>query len=255
MLLLIGLVALSVLIYMSLWFWYSMQQHNLSLVDIAWATGFFSISLGLLLISQKNWLQYLVAFLVSIWSIRLAALLVKRRLNKPEDERYTQIRKKWKTNIALNAYFRIFILQGVFMVLVAMPIIVAAANDSVIFNPLSIIGIVIWLFGFTFEIIADYQLQRFTEDRSNKGKIMDKGLWSLSRHPNYFGEVTVWWGLWLIVLPYSYGWLALLSPLTITILILFVSGVPILEKRHQNRPGYAEYAQKTNKFIPLPKRR
>ena len=114
------------------------------------------------------------------------------------------------------------------------------------------IGVLIWLVGFFFETVGDYQLDRFITNSSNRGKIMRYGLWKYSRHPNYFGEVVMWWGIWLIVAPLSFGLIALISPLTITILILYVSGIPLLEASMKKYDEWSEYARKTSIFIPLP---
>ncbi len=118
----------------------------------------------------------------------------------------------------------------------------------------TIIGALVWILGYFFEVAGDYQLDQFLKDPTNKGTIMDRGLWKYTRHPNYFGEVTMWWGIWLIVLPLPFAILALISPLTITYLILKVSGIPMLEKRFENDPAFQAYKKRTSAFFPLPPR-
>ena len=119
-------------------------------------------------------------------------------------------------------------------------------------NLLVIIGFIVWLIGFYFESVGDKQLANFIHNPENKGKLMTEGLWKYSRHPNYFGEVTQWWGIWIIALSVPYGWVAIIGPITITILILFVSGVPLLEKKYKGRSDFEAYKKRTSIFIPLP---
>jgi steroid 5-alpha reductase family enzyme len=174
-------------------------------------------------------------------------------MGKPEDFRYASWRKQWGNQVMLRSFFQVFMLQGLLLLLVSASITINAFQSSelVWWNWL---GVVVWAGGFLFETISDHQLTTFLNNPNNKSKIMDYGLWRYSRHPNYFGEVTQWWGLWLVVLPSTYWYVALLSPVTITLLILFVSGIPLLEKKFASRPGYKAYAKKTSVFIPLPPR-
>ena len=123
-------------------------------------------------------------------------------------------------------------------------------STSLRFGWLDILGMCIWLFGFIFESLADRELASFAKDPNNKGKILQTGLWKYSRHPNYFGEVLSWWGIWIIAISVSGGVWTIIGPITITVLILYVSGVPLLEERLKNRDGYLDYTRKTNKFFP-----
>jgi steroid 5-alpha reductase family enzyme len=127
--------------------------------------------------------------------------------------------------------------------------------DGSSITPLIVVGVVVWLIGYYFEVVGDAQLKRFKADIKNKGKIMKEGLWAYTRHPNYFGEATMWWGIALVALAYKVPLLSLISPLTITILLVFVSGVPLLERAMKDRPGFEEYAKETSIFIPWFKRK
>lgn len=118
------------------------------------------------------------------------------------------------------------------------------------FSGIGLIGIILWTIGFLFEVVGDYQLSVFKKNPMNKGKLLQSGLWSITRHPNYFGEVLQWWALWFFTLSTPYFLFALLGPMTITVLILFVSGIPMLERKMVSHPDFALYAQKTNKFVP-----
>jgi steroid 5-alpha reductase family enzyme len=133
--------------------------------------------------------------------------------------------------------------------------ILVVANYYQPFGVIQIIGLTIWTFGFVLEFLADSQLKSFLANQNNHGKILQDGLWRYSRHPNYFGEVLQWWGLWLIIFTLPFGWLALISPVMITVLILFVSGVPLLENKYKNNKNYQNYAKRTSIFVPwLPKK-
>lgn len=249
---LVILVTIAVVLYISLWYWYSLRQNDISLIDVAWGVGFVSIGIGLLLSGPKTILQYIITVCVALWGLRLSYHLAVRKAGSAEDARYTKYRKIWKNNFAINSYFRIFLLQGLFMVLISMPLIIVANNNGVELKAMQYFGLAIWLCGFVFEVIADYQLKNFLNSKLNRGKVFSRGLWSWSRHPNYFGEVVQWWGLWLAVVTLDYGLFAFVSPLTITWLIVFVSGIPPLEARQAHKPGYAEYKQRTSIFFPLP---
>ena len=139
--------------------------------------------------------------------------------------------------------------------MVALPILIINKSVDAGVNLLDFIGVLVWIFGFFFESVGDAQLAKFIKDPVNKGKLMQQGLWRYTRHPNYFGEVTQWWGIWLIALSVSHGLLGIIGPITITILILFVSGIPLLEKKYTSRADFEEYKQTTSIFIPLPPRK
>jgi steroid 5-alpha reductase family enzyme len=140
--------------------------------------------------------------------------------------------------------------QGVFMYLIALPFILECGVGSTMNPALYGVGVLVFAVGFAFEAVGDAQLRAFVRDPANKGKIMTAGLWKYTRHPNYFGEATLWWGIFIIAMSCGVNPVAVVSPITITLLLLFVSGVPLLEKTMKNRNGYAEYAQKTSLFFP-----
>jgi steroid 5-alpha reductase family enzyme len=149
---------------------------------------------------------------------------------------------------------QVFLLQGIILLIVAAPVFIAFANGKELHSEVSIIGIVIWLIGFVVQTIADAHLAKF-KNQKRPGEIMDKGLWKYSRHPNYFGELVMWWGLFLVVLPLQYGWVGVISPLTITYLLNYVSGVPMLEKRFDKNENYQRYKAQTSRLIPLMKKK
>lgn len=206
-----------------------------------------------LVVADSFWIfhkRLIVDLIVTFWGLRLASHIYRRNISKPEDARYQVWRKTWK-NFFIRSYFQVFLLQGFLMFLIAIPVIFINRFSTGI-GPVDAIGILVWIFGFYFESTADRQLSSFLKNPENKGKLMDQGLWRYSRHPNYFGEVAQWWGIFITALSIKSGMLTIIGPLTITTLILFVSGIPLLEKKYAGRPGFEEYKKHTSVFIPLP---
>jgi len=249
--------AVAIFIYMTVWFLVSRLVKRNDIADLAWGLGFIVVVLTSLLGSEFYTLeQYLVYALVTIWGVRLALHIYMRIRKSSEDYRYKQMAESWGKNFAIRSYLQVFLLQGVFLYLISLPVIwVGAFGASINLQTSDYLGVLIWIIGFGFETLSDYQLSRFKSNPKNKGKIMQNGLWKYSRHPNYFGEVLSWWGIWLIAVSLPFGILTIISPLTITVLILRISGVPLLEKKYEGNKLYEEYKKKTSKFIPLPPRK
>lgn len=249
----LGLILLSILVYVTLVFGIAWSKKRLDIVDIAWGGAFITAAIVSLFLGAAGNLQTLTTSLVVVWGLRLGFYILKRVLaSKIEDPRYTELRKDWKGSPAANAYFRIFIVQGILAVIVSAGVIAINLSVASDVTMLALVGVVIWLFGFIFESVGDAQLGSHLANPSNRGKLMTTGLWRYTRHPNYFGEAVQWWGVFVIALSVPYGWLAIISPITITFLLLFVSGVPLTEKRFEGRPGWAEYKRRTSVFLPLP---
>ena len=184
----------------------------------------------------------------------MASHIYFRNRGKKEDFRYLAWRKAWGKTFFWRSYLQIYLFQGFLLLIVVSPIILVGTFEQQPLGFLDFAGILIWVFGFIFEAVGDYQLSQFVTNPKNNGKILKSGLWKYTRHPNYFGEVVLWWGVFLIAFSSALGWLALASPILITFLILFVSGVPMLEKKYVGNEAYEEYAKKTNKFFPwIPK--
>jgi steroid 5-alpha reductase family enzyme len=199
-------------------------------------------------------LWFFVNSMVTIWGVRLSWYIYNRNKNKSEDSRYLEWRKTWK-NFYLRSFFQVFLLQGIFLFLISLPVIFINSSVSNSFGSVSIAGLLVWGLGFYFESTGDRQLKKFISNPVNKGKLMDRGLWRYSRHPNYFGEVTQWWGIFVIALSISGSLFTIVGPITITTLILFVSGIPLLEKKYTDRLDFEEYKKRTSIFIPLPPRK
>lgn len=245
-----GILAIAVWVYMSSWFAAAILKKRNDLADVAWGLGFVMVAwLGWILGGGKAE-AILINLLVSIWGGRLAIHIYRRNKNKTEDYRYANWRKEWGKNFLLRSYLQVFLLQGVFLYLISLPVMAANQNGA---GGMLGLGILVWLAGFYFEAMGDRQLKQFISEPKNKGKIMNEGLWRYSRHPNYFGEITMWWGLWLAGL--MTNWWTIIGPITITVLIVFVSGVPLLEKKFEGRVDWEEYKRKTSMLIPLPPRK
>lgn len=237
--------------YMTLWFIVSVIKKRNDVADTAWGLGFVIIAWFSFFLSGFSFVALLVNLLVTVWGLRLAWHIYSRNKNRPEDSRYLEWRKTWK-NFYLRSFFQVFLLQGVLLFLISLPVLFINQSGSDDFGFFEIIGICVWSLGFYFESIGDKQLKEFISNPLNKGKLIEKGLWKYSRHPNYFGEVTQWWGIFLIALSTPGSFFTIIGPLTITILILFISGIPLLEKKYAGRPDFEDYKKRTSVFIPLP---
>lgn len=239
------------------WFFYVMQFFigqrikNNSIVDIFWGMGFVVATVFAVLENRSYSLMSVVTMvLVSIWGTRLTYHIAKRNIGKPEDFRYVAFRKQWGTKwVRLKAFLHVYMLQFVMLLLISSAAINTILTNRVGVTLLDIIGILIWCVGFYFEAKADFELTAFKNDPQNKGKIMTEGLYKYTRHPNYFGEAVMWWGIYLIGFS-SGGWGVVISPLTITMLVRYVSGVPLLEKHYEGNKAFEQYAERTNIFIP-----
>jgi steroid 5-alpha reductase family enzyme len=245
------ILAITLLVFVHLWFVISLITKRNDVADIAWGLGFIVLTWTSFFIGgQAGTRSVITAILISVWGIRLAWHIHTRNKGKEEDYRYLAWRQQWGKWFLLRSYFQVFILQGAFLYIISLPILYInkSVNSPLIW--LDIVGIAIWMFGFYFEALGDAQLVRFKKNPNNKGKLMQDGLWAYTRHPNYFGEVVQWWGIGIIALSVQGGWMGMIGPITITYLIVKVSGIPMLENKMQFHPDFANYTQKANAFFP-----
>ena len=241
-------------------FAYCQFKKDNSLIDILWGITFIAPILVVLAIrgfgpDDLGLRVWIVALLVTIWGVRLSVHIYLR--HKGEDFRYVDMRVRWMDEglwvYYVKAFFYIFMLQAALSLIVngaALFTVMYSTNDSLGF--LDFVGIAVWLFGFLIEVIGDYQLQQHRNDETpGKSKFINWGLWKYTRHPNYFGEAVLWWGIWLIACGITdWGWMTIYSPIVITYLLRHVSGVPLLEKKYEGIPEWEQYCRETSVFVP-----
>ncbi|MEV6715551.1 DUF1295 domain-containing protein [Lentzea sp. NPDC051208] len=233
-------------------FLYADSRKRYDLVDSVWGPGFAVIAVITLLFAEgEPTRQWVVTALTVVWGVRLGVHIHSRNRGKDEDPRYQNIMRRAKGNPRLRMY-GVYLLQAVLMWIVSLPV-QAAQHLSAPFGVLDWLGTGVWTVGFVFEAVGDWQLSRFRADPANKGAVMDRGLWRYTRHPNYFGDSVVWWGLYLFALQSWLTALTIIGPVVMTWLLAKGSGKPLLEKDIvSRRPGYAEYVRRTSGFVPLP---
>ena len=246
-------ISLVIFIYMTLVFMIAMIVKDNSVVDIFWGLGFilvaaWSIYRG----SPLDLHKILMNLLVLVWGLRLSTYIFLRKQGKGEDFRYKAWRDSWKF-FTLRSFFQVFMLQGILMLVISVPVYYVNYSSAANLEVVDWIGVGIFLVGFLFEAVGDYQMAIFKRKAENKDKLMTTGLWKITRHPNYFGEALIWWGIALFALNYPHGWKTLISPVILTLLLRFVSGVPMLEKKYNGRADWEEYKKKTAAFVPFVK--
>lgn len=243
---------MAVLIFMCSLFEISLVLKRNDVADSGWGIGFIFIALVTFFIAPTLVLSKIILLiLVSIWGIRLSTHIYFRNKNKPEDKRYQKWREEWGKNFYIRSFLQVYMLQGFFMLLISTPIIFSMSGDIRPYQYIFlIIGTFVWILGFTFEVIGDTQLKRFLLQPENKGHIITTGLWKYTRHPNYFGEVVQWWGIWVISLGLAPWYMTIIGPVTISWLILFVSGIPLTERSYKDNLEFQNYAKRTSMFFP-----
>ncbi|MGB7537248.1 MAG: DUF1295 domain-containing protein [Anaerolineales bacterium] len=232
----------------------SLALNNSSIVDIFWGSGFVVVNWVYFALTPDGFLprKLLIGILVTIWGLRLSIHVLTRNWGKPEDFRYQKWRKENGSRWWWWSFLQVFLLQGLLMWIISAPLLTAHLGplpDRL--TVIDALAVIFWAVGFFFESAGDAQLARFKADPANKGRVLDTGVWRYTRHPNYFGDAAQWWGFYLIG-ACAGGWWTIFSPVIMTVLLLRVSGVALLEKTLETRPGYKEYIERTNAFIPGP---
>lgn len=235
----------------------SLALRDASIADVAWGPLFAVVaSLGLVLGAGWFGRRMLVFGLVTAWGLRLGVHIGLRNRGRGEDPRYARWREEHGRAWPWVSLAKVFLLQGALLWVISLPVQVAAGMPGPErITLLDAAGVAVWLIGFTTEAVADVQLRRFLRRREDPDAFLTSGLWRYSRHPNYFGEAVLWWGIGLTALSVPWGWATLVGPLCITLLLRFVSGVPMTEERMEGRPGWDAYADRTPAFVPLPRPR
>ena len=234
----------------------SLKLRDVSIVDVFWGLGFTVIALATFAMTgQTTKRTVLLVTFTALWGVRLSIHLARRKFGTPEDRRYQAMRESIGPSFWIVSLFLIFGLQTIIMNIVALPILTGILDDSPLVW-MNALGCVVWLVGFIFETVGDWQLSRFKANPANRGKILDTGLWRYTRHPNYFGDFMIWWGIYFVSLGHWTNSWTVVSPVLMSILLLRVSGVTLLERSLRERHGgYADYVAKTSSFFPWPPRK
>ena len=241
-------------LFFGLWL-VSLAVRDASIVDIFWGIGFVVVAWATALVADGAAARRVVfVVLVSVWGLRLSGYLAWRNLGKGEDYRYQAMREKYAPRFWLISLWVVFGLQATLAWVVSLPVQggqVPADPDGLAL--LDYLGITVWAIGLAFESIGDWQLARFKADPANQGAVMDRGLWRYTRHPNYFGDFLVWWGLYLVALATVDAWWTIVGPIVMSVLLIRVSGAALLERSlRKRRLGYEEYVARTSAFFPRP---
>ncbi len=243
----------------------SVVLRDVSIIDPFWGLGFVVTAWAA---AAVNWpldmTSRVLTVLVTVWGLRLFGFLLWRNWGKPEDYRYAEMRRKNGAGFVVRSLVTVFYLQAALCWLISLPIQVSAVHHSNLFDAPSgswivrgmvVVGGAVWLVGFFFESVGDWQLAKFKRNPANRGKVLEQGLWRYTRHPNYFGDFCVWWGFFLIAASDGAAW-TLFSPIMMSFLLMRVSGVTLLERTiSERRPAYEAYRRRTNAFFPGPPRR
>jgi steroid 5-alpha reductase family enzyme len=227
-------------------------------IDVVWGGGFAVVAVVTLLLALGHgdlWRQVLITALTCVWGLRLAWHIGRRNRGKPEDPRYVAIIERANGNPVLHLVRKVYVPQVVILWIVSLPVQLGQYGfaSGALSTVVTVLGVLSWAVGFVFESVGDAQLAAFRADPENKDKVMDRGLWRYTRHPNYFGDAAVWWGLTLLALHHAAGLIGLVSAALMTWLLAKGTGAALLESSiGRRRPGYAEYVQRTSGFLPLP---
>ncbi len=230
----------------------SVIVRNASIIDIAWGPGFAVIAWTSFVLDDSTGVtRWLLPVLATVWGLRLGIYLACRNLGKPEDFRYQAMRDHHGSAFAWKSWYRVFQLQAVIMWIVSLPLQLGIAHSTLDWQIWHVVGCVIWTVGFLFESVGDFQLARFKRNPENANRVMDRGLWRYTRHPNYFGNFLIWWGCWCVAAAEPAARWTIISPVVMSVFLIRVSGVPMLETALLKRKdGYAHYVEKTRAFFP-----
>ena len=253
-LVMIGSAVAVIVLMLAVWT-LSVYRTDASIVDIFWGFGFVVVAwVSFALGDGYDGRKWLITVLATVWGLRLTIHLYRRNWGHGEDKRYQAMRLAHPDNFPLWTLWNVYGVQGCLLYVISLPLMMAQVQggpDEL--TPLDYIGAAVWLVGFLFEAVGDWQLERFKANPANEGKVMDRGLWRYTRHPNYFGDAVVWWGLFLVCAARPEMLWTIIGPVIMTFLLTRVSGVTLTERTiDRRRPEYSEYKRRTSSFIPLP---
>lgn len=245
-----------IFIYMTIFFVLALLLHRNDIADIIWGTIFIlACVVALIFTGHLTERALLSTVLVMIWGVRLSGSIYLRNRGKSEDFRYKKWREEWGKHVLIRSYLQVFLLQGALALVIVSPALNSIWHGAIPIGPLDIVACFVWALGFFFESVGDWQKGRFKKNPESHGHIMKSGLWRYTRHPNYFGEVVQWWGIYLLAVSVPGGWITIIGPLTITLLIIKVSGIPMLEAKYLDNQEFQEYKRRTSAFFPWPPRK
>ena len=249
--------AVAIVVVMLVTWLISLPLRNASIVDITWGLGFVVVAWVVRFQGDTNTgRQWLLVAMTTVWGLRLGGYLFWRNHGEPEDYRYRAMRKRWGDRFPIVSLLTVFTLQGLLMWIVSLPVQLGQVSDSPDVGIVASVGVALWVIGIVFETVGDAQLARFKADPANEGKVLDTGLWRYTRHPNYFGDSCVWWGIALVAAESGTGAWGIIGAVVMTVLLLRVSGVALLERSLRKRkPDYQAYVDRTSAFVPMPPRR
>lgn len=245
------LAALALLLWLVMWYVIALINKRNDVADVAWGLGFVFLAWLTFYLSGGNHRAWIVNALVTVWGVRLSWHIHARNHGKPEDFRYAQWRREWK-HFYVRSFLQVFLLQGFFLFIIAWSVMFVNLAVPEPLHWIDYVGVCVWMIGFFFESVGDYQLKEFKKNPGNRGKIITTGLWRYTRHPNYFGDAVQWWGIFLIAAAVPDGWITVASPVFMTYLLRYVSGVPMLERKYVGNVEFEAYKKKTSIFFPLP---
>lgn len=246
-------IILSILIFCHLFFWIAWKTDRFSVMDIAWGLGFILIGIVGYMQNFPTPPKAVLLFMVTVWGLRLAWHIFKRFKDAPEDPRYAKLRQQWGSDYLKQGYLKIFMAQGAAMFVVSLPLQLGMSSELEHFGFKQVIGLLVWLAGFSFEAWADWHLAKFKANPANHGKLCTDGPWQYVRYPNYLGEMTLWWGVYIFIFNFWTAW-TFVGPLALCYSILKVTGIPLQEEKKVENPAYRDYAAKVPLIIPkLPK--
>ncbi|MDN5853235.1 MAG: DUF1295 domain-containing protein [Actinomycetia bacterium] len=238
--------------------WHVHRTGRVDVIDTAWGASFSAIALAGLAVSWQpdgNALRLLVAAMTVVWGVRLAVHIGVRNRGADEDRRYADLFARHRGGRVRVAALWVCLPQGLGLLVVSLPIQLAYSSDTAGLRWFTVVGLLVWLLGMIFEVGGDAQLARFRSDPRNRGRVLDGGFWRYTRHPNYFGDACVWWGIYLAGCTAPLAAFAIVSPIAMSWLLARGTGKPVMERHLSDRPGYAEYVRRTSGFLPMPRRR
>jgi steroid 5-alpha reductase family enzyme len=245
-----------ILVYVTILFLIALIIKDNSIADTAWGLGFIIAAVSVMLYQGAFGVRnILVTALVIVWGTRLSLRIFRRNRGRGEDWRYRRWREEWGRMFYPRSYLQVFILQGAILLVNSAPVFIVNSYQATTWAWTDSVGLCVWLIGLYFEAVGDWQLDKFVREPVNRGIIIQQGLWRYSRHPNYFGEITMWWGIFIIALGSPYGIFGIIGPIIISLMIIFVSGIPLAEQAMERKPGFTEYKRRTSVLVPwLPRK-